>query len=88
MVTEAYQKGRKAKSYSDNPYDKNSGQYDDFERGFTQKLKRMPAQAFTCESGPIGGDPDRPERDSLKGSRFVDEKPKPHTNSYAEARKK
>jgi len=29
MVTEAYQKGRRAKSYADNPYDKNSGEYND-----------------------------------------------------------
>lgn len=36
----------KARSHSDNPYDKNLSEYDDFEAGATQRLKRMPDSAF------------------------------------------
>lgn len=85
MVSKAYREGLKANSYSDNPYDKKSGEYDDFERGQTQKIKRSPCGAFISQSGPIG---EGGKYHELKGSRFLEVKPKFQLNSYAEARKK
>lgn len=85
MVSDAYNQGRRAKSYGDNPYDKNSSQYNEFERGYTQKLKRTPNAFFRGESGEIGAEP---EREVLKGSRIVKAKLEVRANSYSEARKK
>ncbi|MDK2597933.1 hypothetical protein [Pseudoalteromonas obscura] len=85
MVSQAYREGQGASSYSDNPYDKYSQEYNDFERGYTQKLKRRPDSAYRCESGPLH---EGCEFSELKGSKFVEDKPRWNVNSYAEARKK
>ncbi|QPB84185.1 hypothetical protein CWC22_014775 [Pseudoalteromonas rubra] len=84
MVSKAYREGQNARSYSDNPYERYSPDYNDFERGYTQKLKRTPDYAFRNESGPIG---DRTWYE-LKGSRVVEETPRPKLRTYADARKK
>lgn len=85
MVSKAYKEGLTAGSYCENPYDKNTIQYDDFERGQTQKIKRSPCNALDSQSGPIG---EEVEYHDLKGSRFLIEKSKLHMNAYADARKK
>lgn len=82
MVSKEYREGMKARSHGDNPYDKNSSQYDDFERGATQKLKRMPDSAFRNDL-----------KDSTRRyrSHFEDKRsdvPEWKPNSYAEARQK
>ena len=41
----AYKAGMQATSYAANPYSQNSEAFDLFERGFTQRLKRLPDSA-------------------------------------------
>ena len=46
MRSKEYLEGFAAESYSDNPYDPASHEFDEFERGRTQKIKRQPESAF------------------------------------------
>ncbi|MDP4488901.1 hypothetical protein QDG88_13320 [Pseudoalteromonas piscicida] len=85
MVSKAYKEGLSAKSLYDCPYDKSSDEYNDFERGFVQMLKRTPDHFFRNESGPIG---EPSPYHNLRGSQLLDEKPPWKGKSYAEARKK
>ena len=41
--SEAYQEGFKSGLYDTNPYEECSDEFDDYERGVTQNLKRMPS---------------------------------------------
>lgn len=47
MNSKAYKEGFEAKSYCDNPYDSESDQFDDFERGQTQKIKRQSPSQYS-----------------------------------------
>ena len=40
MPSEAWRKGQKADSYSDNPYKENTQEFEDFHAAFTQKIRR------------------------------------------------
>ncbi|MGI2159474.1 hypothetical protein [Shewanella baltica] len=47
MRSKEYMEGFKANSYSENPYDTNTHEFDEFERGRTQRIKRTGAGAFS-----------------------------------------
>ena len=86
MPSEAYSKGMRAKSYSDNPYHENSHEFDEFERGFTQKLKRQPESSF--ENGLDCGVGFYNYSGSSSGSRVIENTIRPKENAYAAAKKK
>lgn len=50
--SQAYEEGYCSGAYYRNPYPQGSQEYNDFERGWTQRLKRMPA-SWSC-GGVIG----------------------------------
>lgn len=45
-MTDPYNEGLRARRYTDNPYEENTEAYDLFERGFTQRIKRLPPEAI------------------------------------------
>ncbi len=70
MRSKEYEEGFHADSYSDNPYDSNSHEFDEFERGRTQRIKRMPDSGHSF-SGFSRGPEILPLSDLYKGKRLV-----------------
>ncbi|SQH74592.1 conserved protein of unknown function [Shewanella benthica] len=64
MPSKEYSEGLLASSYSDNPYESDSNQFDEFERGQTQKIKRQPCSSF--DNGMYE------PYESLKGCRIIE----------------
>jgi len=88
MVTKAYDLGRRARAYSDNPYEIDSAEYNDFERGHTQKI-RAGGTTGSNAYAHFGSQFDSAvEWSDLKRSRPVKDKPAVKVNSYAQAKKK
>lgn len=79
----AYSKGYGAGSYSKNPYDEDSNEFDEFERGRTQSIKR----ASSNDSFSSGWDSDDDYEDSTFESREV-AYIKSEFNRYKDAKKK
>ena len=79
----AFNKGFSASSYSDNPYDENSEEFDQFERGRTQAIKR------DSQGGSLFSDWefDDDDTNSVYGSKEI-KKPKSKINEYARAKGK
>jgi hypothetical protein len=79
----AFNKGFSASSYNENPYDENSEEFDQFERGRTQAIKRDP------QSGSFfsGWEFDDNDENSVCGSKEL-RKPQSKINDYARAKGK
>ncbi|GFD68970.1 hypothetical protein [Alteromonas sp. KUL106] len=63
FVSKAYREGRRSGRYSNNPYEEDTKEYNEFERGVTQTLRITKEEPFKA-SGGFYIDPD----DDLTGS--------------------
>lgn len=79
----AYNKGYRAGSYSENPYDVESDEFDLFERGRTQAIKRSSENGFFFS----GWDFDDEDPNSIYGSKDMNS-PEIKINKYARAKGK
>ena len=80
MSDDPYSQGLRAKSYDDNIYEKGTENYEEFYRGFTQRMRRgyiPPSQRPVYYA-----------QNDLKGSRIIKSDSSPKANSYKDAKMK
>lgn len=80
MSNDPYRQGLRSKSYDDNIYEEGTDNYEEFYRGFTQRIRRgyiPPSQRPVYYA-----------QDDLKGSRIIKSDLSPTANSYKDAKMK
>ena len=85
MTTEAYKQGMAAKSYKDNPHKLGTQDHEDFNAGFSQRIRRgfTPREQNRIQWGHMES-----HENSISGSRVISNTIPPKENSYAKARGK
>lgn len=85
MTTEAYKQGMSAKSYNDNPHQFGTQDHEDFNAGFSQRIRRgyTPPEQNSIQWGHLES-----HQNTISGSRFVSNKIPEKENAYAKAKGK